>query len=54
MGKKGTEGKGSSQGTCMDDPWTGTTGRGLTGSRCAGRTGESNGEKIGTNVIEQQ
>ena len=29
-GKWGTEGKGSSQGTCIKDPWKWTTGWGLT------------------------
>ena len=49
------EGEGSSQGTCINDPWALTTGLGLTvGAGVVGGTGESNGGIIGTCVVEQQ
>ena len=48
-GEGGKEGEGSSQGTCINDPWKWTTGWGF--------TGEGMGQwrvmgKIGTTVIE--
>ena len=49
----GKEGEGPSQGTDMNDPWTWTTGWGLTvGGGSAGQGKQ--GGKIGTTVIEQQ
>ena len=50
QGRKKREG--SSPRTCIKDPWPRTmgAGRGL----IVGRTGESNGGKMGTIVIEQQ
>ena len=47
----GKQGKGHQE-TCIKDPWTWTTGWGLTVG--AGQVGKSNGEKIGTTVIEKQ
>ena len=47
--------EGSSQGTCIKDPWTRTTGwRGRIecGRGGVGRAGESNGGDMGTTVIE--
>ena len=47
--------EGSSQGTCIKDPWTKTTeGRIECGRWGVGRSGETNGGKMGTAVIEQQ
>ena len=53
-GQQKKEGEGSSQGTCMKDPWQWATGWGLTGGVGVGGAGESNTGKIGTTVIEQQ
>ena len=52
-GEGGKDGKkGSSQGTCVNDPWERTTGWGLTvGARGGMGRGEQRG-KIGTTVIE--
>ena len=44
----------TSQGTCMNDPWTWTTGWGLTVGVGMGREEESKGGKNRDNVIEQQ
>ena len=50
----GKEGEGSSQGTCMKDPWTRMAGGRIECWGRVGRAGESNGGKMGTTVIEQQ
>ena len=48
------EGDGSSQGTCVKDPWTKTMrGKIESGSCEVGRAGESNVRKMRTTVIEQ-
>ena len=50
----GKEGEGSSQGTCVKDPWTKTMrGKIESGSCEVGRAGESNVRKMRTTVIEQ-
>ena len=48
-GKQGKEGKGSSQGRCIKDPWTETSGvgEGLNVGVGVGRAGDSNGGKWG-------
>ena len=51
-GEPGSEGEGSSQGTCIKDPWTWTAGWGLTEG--GGRDSIEQRGKIGTTVIEQQ
>ena len=53
-GRKGwEEEEGGSQGTSINDPWTWTTGWGLTVGAGGGRGQENNRGKIGTSVIEQ-
>ena len=56
-GERGTDngGKrgGSRQGTCRKDPWTWTTGWGLTVAGGLSKSRESNRGKIGTTVVEQ-
>ena len=52
---RGKEGEGSSQGTCIKDPWTRTMqGWGLTVGVASYGVGDSNGEKGGTTVTEPQ
>ena len=48
-GEGGKKGEGSSQGTCMDDPWTWTTGQGLTVGTggWVGGAGRAIGKKLG-------
>ena len=53
-GEQGKEGKGSSQGTCMKDLWTWTTGWGLTVGVGDGLGRGEQGGEIETTVIEQQ
>ena len=56
-GEREKEREGSSSGMWINDPWTLTTGWGLTVGWWevgAGRAGESNGRKIGTTEKDQQ
>ena len=53
-GKWWKEWEETSQRTCMNDPWTWTTGWGLTVGVGMGREEESKGGKNRDNVIEQQ